>query len=186
MGISVIRKAKDESTNQINAWKPKANSQFPQGSDYYSIPLHNGTLKRLSCMVIPNSKYYRLGFKFLLPNASLFGDTTIKSLDHNIIIHTGGTSISDLQRTDLLVCLYVNGQKINTADRFIKIGAMSNYMCELFIDDESFLHFLINESEVEKIPISKSVQGRVYMLAWGDHNEFELEVKNIEIEVRHA
>jgi hypothetical protein len=168
----------------IGDWKPKVNLHFPQGADYYAIPLKNGALKRLACNVISSSKYYRFGFKFLLKGGAIFGDTTIKSLDHNLIVHTGRTSIIDIQRSDLIFCLYTNGVRI--IDEFIDVEYKDNYLCELVIDDESFLQFLINGKIIKNVFISEKIQGRVYMLAWADHNEYDLEIKNIKVEAKNG
>ena len=166
----------------LSDWNATTNNSTPQWADYVAIPLNNGMLKRIEFEVFTKSKYYRIGFKFLRLDGKLFGDGTIQSLDNNFVIHVG----KNFTDKDLFITTYRNGI-LERPDKYTNIIPKKNaYKCELFLDTESFLHFIINKEEVYQGLVNKEIHSRVYMLAWGDGNKVEMKISNIKIETERA
>ncbi len=168
---------KKEPINLSN-WKSTTNYSTPQWTDYVKIPFTNSYIKRIRCNVIPNSDYYRFGFKLFRNGGKIFGDGSIQSLDNNLVIHVGKNIAED----ELFITTYRNGirQRPNkyTGEKAIN----KKISIELLLDEENVLHFFLNDKVVHKVIINKEIREQIYMMVWGDENEYELSVENIEIE----
>ncbi len=161
-----------------SSWNTSTNVSTPQWADYLKIPITGGLIKRISCLVITSSPYYRFGFKLLRKNGKLFGDGSIQSQDNNFVIHVGKNFLSD----ELFITSYHNGIR-QRPDKYTGIKPLNNqFEVELFIDPENFIQFSINEIEVFKIIINKEIREQTYLLTWGDGNEYQLLIENIKFE----
>jgi hypothetical protein len=159
-------------------WIAKTKISTPQWADYFNIPLAKRYIKRIKCQVISISKFYRFGFKLLRIDGKLFGDGSIQSQDNNFVIHLGKNFTSN----KLFITTYQNGIR-QRVDKYINVKASyEKFTIELFIDTESFLYFYLNGSEIFKNIINKEIREQIYMLSWGDGNEYEVNIENIEIE----
>lgn len=161
-----------------SGWNTSTNVSTPQWADYLKIPITGGLIKRIRCKVVTSSPYYRFGFKLLRKNGKLFGDGSIQSQDNNFVIHVGKNFLSD----ELFITSYHNGIR-QRPDKYTGITPLHNrYEVELFIDPENFIHLLINGNGVFKIIVNKEIREQAYMLTWGDGNEYQLLIENIEFE----
>lgn len=166
-------------------WQPRLQKHNVQGSDHKEVMLGGRMLKQITCRVIANSTYYRFGFKLLYPTSDLVGEGLIKSRNPDVLIHTGQCSQKDFSKKELFVSLYVGLEKIDAADKFTKCIPSSNgFDCKLYIDTAMNLRFTINQEEITTFTISRFVLSRVFMFAWADHDEFNIEVKDILVEVQ--
>jgi len=165
-------------TNALSNWNTSANFSTPQWASFHKIPTENGLIKRIQCQLVTISEYYRFGFKLFKTDGRLFGDGSIQSQDSNFLIHLGKNFLSP----KLFITTYHNGIRqrpdkyTDATPQDYKIGI------ELRIDDENLLHFMLNDQEVFQKNILKEIRSQIYMLAWGDGNEFQISVKHIEIE----
>lgn len=165
-------------TKRLKNWSAVANHSTPQWADFFKIPLENGIIRRIGCQLITTSQYYRFGFKLFRANGRLFGDGNIQSMDNNFVIHVGKNFLSP----ELFVTTYNNGIR-QRPDKYTNAKPSNDTIAvELLIDAENLLHLLLNGNEVFKIIINKEIRNQIYMLAWGDGNEFQIMVEKIEIE----
>jgi len=165
-------------TTTLKDWSASANFSTPQWANYIKIPIEGGFIKRIRCQIITTSEYYRFGFKLFRKSGRLFGDGSIQSMDNNFVIHYGKNFLKD----DLFITTYRNGIR-QRPDKYNEAKPFDNHVnLELFIDDESILYLLLNGIEVFKLLINKEIREQIYMLAWGDGNEFQLKAENIEVE----
>jgi hypothetical protein len=99
-------------------------------------------------------------------------------MDNNFVIHLGKNLPSD----ELFITTYKNGIR-ERSDKYINVKPLNNkFSVELFIDNENCLYFYLNEKEVFKTIINKEIRKQIYMLVWGDENEYQLSVENIDVE----
>jgi len=171
--IDIIKKI------SLENWVASTNHSTPQWASYLKVPTNNALLKKLTCSVQTSSVYYRFGFKFLRNNGKVFGDGSIQSLDNNYVLHLGKNFTSN----ELFLTTYNNGIR-QRPDRFLNILPKENqYFVEVLFDDEGFLYFIVNNQHIHKILINKEIRKNVYMMAWGDGNEFELLIDSIQVEL---
>ncbi|MBP6977618.1 MAG: hypothetical protein KBB71_04820 [Lentimicrobiaceae bacterium] len=169
-------------TITLENWNASANFSTPQWANYVRVPIENGLIKRIRCQIITTSEYYRFGFKLFRKNGKLFGDGSIQSLDNNFVIHIGKNFLSDV----IKYTIYRNGIRQRPSGDTEAKPSNNRMIVELFIDNEDILYLLLNGSEVSKSLINKEIREKVYLLAWGDGNEFQIRVENIEIEFESA
>lgn len=166
-------------------WKPKLQKHNPQGEDHTRIFLDGRMFKQIRCKVVAKSTYYRFGFKLLDAKTDLVGEGLIKARNNDVLIHTGQSSQTDFSRKDLFVSLYVGLEKVIAGDKFTNIyPTKEGYECILYVDSEMSLHFIINNKPVVQFTISKKLLSRAYMFAWADHDEFDISVKDIFVEIQ--
>ena len=162
----------------VKNWNAIANHSTPQWANYSKIPIENGVIRRIRCHLKTTSEYYRFGFKLFREDGRLFGDGSIQSMDNNFVIHVGKNFLSP----ELFITPYINGVR-QRPDEYTKIKPVNDTLVvELLIDEENLLHFGLNDIEVFKLIINKEIRRQIYMLAWGDGNEFQIMVEKIEIE----
>jgi hypothetical protein len=167
-----------KNTKWLKVWNVVANHSTPQWANYIKIPTENGAIRRVGCQLITTSPYYRFGFKLFRATGRLFGDGSIQSMDNNFVIHIGKNFLSP----ELFVTTYFNGIR-QRPDNYTEVKPLNDTIgVELFVDDENMLHLLLDGMEVFKKIINKEIRNQIYMLAWGDGNEFQLRVEKIEIE----
>jgi len=163
---------------RFKKWNAKTNTFTPQQTDYFNIPLIKGYIKRIKCKVLSKSRYFRFGFKLLRIDGKLFGDGSIQSQDNNFIIHLGKNFLND----DLFLTVYQNGI-LQHPDKYTDVKTSKGiFTVELYIDNENFLYFNLNGREIYKNIINKEIREQLYMLAWGDGNEYNVNIEDIEIE----
>lgn len=173
---------KSEKKFTIGNWNFSTNYSTPQWADFLMIPLEDGLIKRVKCNIKTTSEYYRFGFKLFRSKSKLFGDGSIQSMNNNFVIHVGKNSNSD----ELFITSYHNGIR-QRKDKYTGIKPLNNkFEVLLYIDNEDFLYLFLNNKEVFKNVINKEIREQIYMLAWGDGNEYKICIENIEIEVEYA
>ena len=160
-------------------WYAITNHSTPQWADFIKIPLNHNLIKRVKCLMKSKSDYYRFGFKLLREGGKLFGDGSIQSMDNNFVLHIGKNFGTD----EIFITSYNNGIRTHP-DKFPKMSYGKEPLAlELLVDSENFLILFLNEIEVYRILINKEIREQIYMLAWGDGNDFKVKVYDIEIEV---
>jgi len=163
----------------IEDWNATTNFFAFQWCSFLRISNTKGLIKRVKCVVKSNSAFYRFGFKLFRTDGKLFGDGSIQSSDNNLVIHFG----KDHSSEELFITTYKNGIR-ESVDKYLNQKQPSNGTpIELYIDEENFLYFRLNEKEVYKTLINKEIRKEIYMLAWADAHEYEVQAGNIEIEL---
>jgi len=155
----------------------------PQLADFRAHAVHEKLPWTLSCHVATDSRYFRFGFKLLGRTARLFGDGSIKSSDANLIVHIGRNywdrESPRISARDIFVTAYAGVMQIGldralfAADRLfqadVSFGIDSNYVATLFINGRVHFHHVV----------PPEICGRVAVLAWGDQDEFRVEVTKL-------
>jgi len=161
----------------IEDWNALTNFLAFQWCSFLKISNAKDLIKRVKCIVKSNSAFYRFGFKLFRTHGKLFGDGSIQSADNNLVIHFG----KDHSSEELFVTIYKNGIR-TSVDKYLNQKQPNNGTpIELYIDEENFLYFKLNGNEVYKTLINKEIRQEIYMLAWADAHEYQVQVENIEI-----
>ncbi len=163
------------------SWLATTNHSTPQWASYLPIPLNFGLFRSFTCNLSTQSQYYRFGFKLLRLNGKLFGDGSIQSMDNNFVIHIGKNFFSD----DIFITTYNNGIRFRPDLITTHKSSKNTFKVELVIDPESFLLLKLDETEVFRKLINREIREQLYLLAWGDGNEFEININEIEIRVEN-
>jgi len=165
---------------QYNSWKVRTKKSTPQWTNFYEIDLRpfNYSSYTLKCLFKSSSDYFRFGFKLLHPKGKMFGDGSIQSKDENILFHIG----KNLRSHSLFSTVYQNGIRTRLDKKLIQFDN-DTVLLTLKRESNNLVSFYVNNELDEEIYVSPNLNSRIILLMWGDENEYEGEVKNIQIEL---
>lgn len=156
-----------------------------QGADYRNFVVSHLPWT-MRCNIVTRSPYVRYGVKLLTEEGRLFGDALICSADENFLIHVGRNNWNrpnlGIGAGDVFSTVYKNGVLVED-DRFLFPSSERLAVdIELRVDLEYCFTFLVNRTEVFRRIISPALCNRICMYAWGDGEDFEVEVTNLALE----
>lgn len=158
----------------------------PQWADWRAYPVDLARPWALRCRIRTDSPYFRFGFKLLTEDGRIFGDGLINSFDENLVVHIGRNDFNrdrlKIDAGDLFSTAYMNGIGIED-DRFLftSSGALS-LQVELIVDRDYYAIFLVNGEECYRRNVPPTVCHRIAMYAWGDREEFRIDVTDLTLE----
>jgi hypothetical protein len=158
----------------------KANAQW---ADYrvYSVDLTRPWALR--CRIHTDSPYFRFGFKLLTEDGRIFGDGLINSFDENLVVHIGRSDFKrdrlKIDAGDLFHTAYMNGIGIEDDRLLFKSPATLSVQIELIVDRDYNAMFLVNGEECYRRNVPPTVCRRIAMYAWGDREEFRVDVTDL-------
>ncbi len=161
----------------IQKWLVRTNRSTPQWTDYREIGLNNGLLVSVKCLLDLKSDYLRFGFKLLDENAAIFGVKQILTKENNGLFHIG----KEVKDEKMYITCYKNGIGDTNG---IYAG---NYILgqpiklELKIDHSNILEFFVDGILYYSTGIKTEYRERLVLMAWGDGNEYEIDVNDIEV-----
>lgn len=165
-------------TKRLQGWDAVSDHSNPHWASFFQIPIENGHIRKVKCQLKTTSEYYRFGFKLLQLTGILFGETGIRSMDDNFLVHIG----KNFHSTELVINAFKNGIPLRfRGNNKVKVINNKNIV-ELLIDNENWLHFKLNEAEVFTCLIENGIRKQIFMLSWGDGNDFNIRIENVEIE----
>ncbi len=156
-----------------------------QAADFIDLQIPQGPPWTLRCEVRTESRYFRFGYKLLTDAAAVFGDASIQSNDSNLIVHIGRNNWDrpafGITGDDIFFTAYRNGV-LQEPDKFVctKESCVSMSV-EIGIQRTFIAVFSLDGTRIFQHPASAEIAKRVIMLAWGDQDEFTVEVDNIEL-----
>jgi len=148
----------------------------PQWADYRELDFRGGLLRSLSCNIKTSSQYFRFGFKLRTNRGRLFGDGSIQSSsDANLIVHIGRDKLS----RELFFTSYWNGVREGANQVLRPVSDIASARFELSVDDLSMLSIAVDGVAIGPRSIPPEFCESAVMLAWGDHDEFEVQVRGL-------
>lgn len=167
----------------ISLTTQKAN---PQWADYRDYLVEAARPWALQCQIATESPYFRFGFKLLGEDGRIFGDGSIKSHDANMIVHIGRNNWDrpalGIKAQDIFLTAYMSGNFVEENDRFlfhseaklvvpIKLTVDRSYCASLTVSGQTFFRYVV----------PPAVCRRVAVYAWGDREEFRVDVTDLAI-----
>jgi len=138
----------------------------------------------LNCRIRSDAPYFRFGFKFLTDSGRLFGDTTIESRDANLVVHVGRNNWSreGISSRDLFLAAYRDGARLDLDRRVLRVSRRTPVALRLSLNRDHGLEMQVEGSVCFLHFIHPSIGGRVLILAWGDHDDCQVEVTQLAIQ----
>jgi hypothetical protein len=181
------------SSTKIIAKRPENPTEFvlttknemPQWADHRELDLGSGRLEVLMCKIKTESPYFRFGFKLLTENERLLGDGSIKSQDANLVVHLGrnnwNRSNLGISAKDIFFTWYLNGISLEKDKRLFSAGRLLSASIEIKIDTSYVATFSVNGICCLNRVIPPKICRRVAVLAWGDREEYAVEVNELSV-----
>ena len=160
---------------------------MPQWADSLELDLGGRQLKTLTCKIETRSPYFRFGIKLLEKNKRLFGVGSIQSQDANLLVHIGRNNWSrpniGISATDIFRTWYLNGISLEPDKKLFSANRSFTASIELGIDSSFGVAFSVNGICCLKQIIPPEISRRVAVFAWGDREEYVVEVNELSVEV---
>lgn len=161
-----------------------AGTDTPQGATYRNLGLW-GYLKNVQCIVVTSSPYFRFGFKLLAPGSKFFGDGSIQAQDRNVVVHIGRNNFNRPGHSspkELFVTAYRNGVRAGPDQRLFEVPKTLHVPVQLSMDDAGMIRLTVRNQCCYSAVVSKEMGEHLLMLAWADHDEFEVTVEGLTVE----
>lgn len=173
--VDALRALLKSNIDRINDWSALSTSN-EQGTDIKEIELGGELLKQLTFSVESGSKYWRAGFKIVEPNGMAI--PLRSSAYHYILFHVGSNNGEE-------VGLYIYDALKELDSGPTKALVLPNITTNnlitisVLINENNFLQCLVNNKVEYEKHIDSGIRKKVYLLAWGDGNDYEVDFKNI-------
>jgi len=162
----------------------------PQWTNFREINLKGECLRCLGCTIVTSSPYFRFGFKLLAWGVRIFGDAAIKSQESNLIVHIGRNNWDRpklaMSANDIFFTYSVNGIGTENDKRLFTAEPQLTASLALNIDNGYAASFFVNGTCCLTRIIAPEMCRRVVMLAWGDNEEYEVEVRDLSLTTAHV
>jgi hypothetical protein len=157
---------------------------MPQWADHWEIPLDGGLLGSVTCAIETSSPYFRFGFKLLTNEGEVFGDSVIKSQEAaNMLIHIGRNNFArpEISTEDIFLTIYRNGIAANRDQKLFTSNSRLQATVSLSVEGGSAVSFSVNGNCCCRGAVPPAACRRVVMLGWGDREEYEIRVTEIQV-----
>jgi hypothetical protein len=161
----------------LNNWVVTTDKNTPQWTSIKEINLNGGLLTSTICSIELKSSYMRFGFKLLDKNAHTFGVGGILTNENNGLFHIG----KEINDNKIHMTCYKNGIIDGTGIFCGNYSSGEIIKLELKIDNGNNLDFFVNSKKLYRSVIKTEYRERLVLMAWGDGNEYEMIIKDIEI-----
>jgi hypothetical protein len=178
----------DVSPENPKAFVLTTKKEMPQWADYRELNIGGGRLEVLKCKIETESPYFRFGFKLLNENGRLFGGGSIKSQDANLVVHVGRNNWNrpnlGISAKDIFFTMDLNGVPPESDKKVFSAGRRLSASFELRISSSYVVTFSVNGIHCMNRVISPGICRRIVVLAWGDGEEYEVEVSDLSVNPR--
>jgi hypothetical protein len=161
----------------------------PQWADYRDYLVGAACPWVLRCQITTESPYFRFGLKLLSDRGRVFGDGLIQSYDPNMVIHIGRNDWDrprmGITAQDIFLTTYMNGIAIEDDTFLFRAEQRLTLPIELLVDETYRASLGVNGQLVSQRIVPPAICGRVSVLAWGDREEFRVDVTDLTIEPVH-
>ncbi len=160
----------------VDNWTVTTDKTTPQWTANKDIHLNSKLLSSVRCSVILKTNYLRFGFKLLDKNAHTFGTNGILTNENNGLFHIGNGNGGD----KLYITCYKNGFQDGSEIFSGNFSSGDTIKLELKIDNSNNLEFYVNGQKYYQTVIKTEYRERLVLMAWGDGNEYDMIVKDID------
>jgi hypothetical protein len=166
-------------------WMGAATRRYPQGANYLNLVLAgypnsgDASSKVIRGRFQSRSPYFRFGFKLLPLAARPFGEGSIQTDGPNLVLHLAKDHENDL----LYLATYENGRMLAPfrKDLFAYPGDREIDVALMIVSDGA-VQLQVDGKPVWEGYVGPTVQDRVLVLGWGDYRDFEVNLRQIQLE----
>jgi len=159
--------------------------EMPQWADSRELNIGGGRLEVVKCRIETESPYFRFGFKLLNENDRVFGDGSIKSQDANLVVHVGRNNWNrpnlGISVKDIFFTWYLNGVSLESDRKIVSAGRRLSASVELRVSASYVVTVSVNGVCCLNRVIPPGICRRVAVLAWGDREEYAVEVSELSV-----
>jgi len=151
---------------KFSQWMVSTDPSSDQGVDCLEIPLGSQLLKSLTFRVKSKSKYWRAGFKLVVPNAS--GSTSDLLADGSFLFHVCGD-----ENGSYGLHIYHNGSSEPAIHKTIQPGSDGGFVVAVERSEKNFVRCFVNDSLEYNGRLDPELFKKAFLVAWGDGKGYE-------------
>lgn len=173
LSINSLQALFKRGADKTDNWKALTTNKL-QGADVKEINLKGKLLQELNFKITPKSKYWRAGFKITTPN----GVSLPLLSSHSILIHVGSNDGKNVGITTY----HFEGDlttKVHKDDIVADTKSGDEIKISVTINEKNFLQCLIDGRLQFESRIDSSLRKKLFLLAWGDGNNYEVDFRDI-------
>lgn len=157
-------------------WTGRSDPKVPQGLVFKEVELNGRVPKTVDCTVVTLSDYVRFGFKFRKTGGDPF-DTVSSFNSTGLLMHVS----KEIGADRMTVTGYKDGTPI-ASDKLVGRHVMGQEIkIILTLDDYNLLTMTVNNRVALSVKFSPEDISGMWLMAWGDGNEMEVTVQNLEV-----
>jgi len=163
---------------KLDKWTASFQENNDQGADYRDVILKGDSIGRLRFSIKPRTSFWRAGFKLSDPNGSIF---PLRS-NNSFLFHLG--SVNENNRFGITA--YNNGEHIESVNKTLQYDPNKEIDIGFEVNKNNFIKCYVN-GVVECEPdgkMSSRLFKKVYLVAWGDENDYKVEFEGISLKKR--
>jgi hypothetical protein len=171
---------------QLGDWVGAGSNRYPQGASYRNVnllgypPDGSPSTRILRGLFQSPSAYFRFGFKLLPVSAKPFGEGSIQTDGPNLVVHLA----KDHKDGALYVTAYQNGRRTEPRHKEISpYRGEREIEIALIIAHDGAIQLQVDHNPVWESYVSAAIQDRVLIVAWGDYFDYEVNFRQICVDV---
>ena len=154
---------------QYPDWHAESRLVLPQSANYieYDLSPHRTTNLRFRGRFHSDSDYFRFGFKFSAARQPLLGDTSIQTLDPNMVFHIG----KNTDREVLFFTVYRQGRRIGRDHVLLEDVSPAGLELGFTLAVDNVITFRVNDEAVHEDRLPAEARDRMALLTWADEHQ---------------
>jgi hypothetical protein len=166
---------------QFPDWTAESRIVLPQSANYIEYDLSPYRFTRLCFRgrFHSDSAYFRFGFKLSGARQPLLGDTTIQTLDPNMVFHIGRNT----DRETLFFTIYRQGRRIGRDHVLLDNVSPDALELGFTLEVDNVFAFQVNQEIVHEDRLPAEARDRLALLTWADEHDCSIAFRNIRLDM---
>jgi hypothetical protein len=166
---------------QYPDWKAESRLVLPQSANYivYDLSQYRAASLSFGGRLQSDSEYFRFGFKFSGLRQPVLGDTSIQSLDANMVFHVG----KNTDRETLFFTVYRQGRRIGRDHVLLNDASPAAINLSFTLAVDNVISFQVNKHTVHEDRLPAEARERLALLTWADEHECAISFTNMRLDV---
>lgn len=166
---------------QYPDWHAESRLVLPQSANYveYDLSLHRAARLFFHGRFHSDSAYFRFGFKLSALRQPLLGDTSIQTLDPNMVFHIGKNTDSQT----LFFTVYRQGRRIGRDHILLHDVSPAGLEVGFTLEVDNVISFHVSDQTVHEDRLPAEARDRLALLTWADEHQCSITFTNLSLDI---
>lgn len=166
---------------QYPDWHAESRLVLPQSANYieYDLSAHRAARLFFRGRFHSDSEYFRFGFKLCGLRQPLLGDSSIQTLDPNMVFHIG----KNTDRETLFFTVYRQGRRIGRDHVLLPDLSPAGLEVGFTLAIDNVISFHVNDHTVHEDRLPAEARDRLALLTWADEHQCSITFTNVRLDI---
>jgi hypothetical protein len=166
---------------QFPDWHAESRLVLPQSANYIEFDLSSYRAAQLHFrgQFHSDSDYFRFGFKLSGSRQPLLGDTSIQTLDPNMVFHIGKNTDHEI----LFFTVYRQGRRIGRDHVLLQDVSPAGLEFGFTLAVDNVIAFHVNDETVHEDRLPAEARDRLALLTWADEHQCRITFTNVRLDI---